>query len=80
MITKERLLAGLNEAIQAEEGMVTLYASFSKALVNETEDLDEGKKKDINRILSRLYRDTSRHKEIIDGLIRQVEGSAKNEY
>ena len=30
MMTKERLLAGLNELIQVEEGVITLYANFTK--------------------------------------------------
>ena len=45
MITRERLLAGLNELIYVEEGMVTLYSKFSEALVSQTEDLKEGKRK-----------------------------------
>ena len=80
MITKERLLAGLDDLLHVEEVVVTLYANFTKALVKETEGMEEGKRKDIEKMLTQLYRDSSRHKEIIDGLIKQVEGSAKNEY
>ena len=80
MIKKARLLAGLTELIHVEEGMVTFFANFSKALVRHAEDIDEARKKEIEKLLTRLHRDSSRHKEIIDGLIRKVEASDKNEY
>ena len=80
MITKERLLAGLYEIIFVEEGMITLFANFSKVLVGLTEGMEEDKKKAIEKQLSILYRDSSRHKETIDNMMRQVEASTKNEY
>ena len=80
MIKKERLLAGLHELVYVEEGMVTLFANFSKVMIRETADLDEDKKKEMEKLLTRLYRDSSRHKEIVDEMIRNVEASAKNEY
>ena len=80
MIKKERLLAGLNELVYVEEGMVTFFANFSKALVSHTEDMDESRKKEIEKLLTRLYKDSSRHKEIVDDLIRKVEASDRNEY
>jgi len=80
MITKERLLAGLNELIFVEEGMVTLFANFSKALVNITEDIEEDKKKMIERQLSILYRDSSKHEQTLGNMMKQVEASVKNEY
>jgi len=80
MITRERLLAGLNELIYVEEGMVTLYSKFSEALVSQTEDLEEGKKKEINKALFLLYRDSSRHKEMLDKMIKEIENSMRDEY
>ena len=80
MIKKERLLAGLHELVYVEEGMVTFFTNFSKALVRQTEDMDESRKKEIEKLLTRLYKDSSRHKEIVDGLIRKVEASDRNEY
>ena len=80
MITKERLLSGLNELIFVEEGMVTLFANFSKALLGLTEDVEEDKKKMIEKQLSILYRDSSKHEETIGNMMRQVEASTKNEY
>ncbi|MGD2278482.1 MAG: hypothetical protein PVH45_00120 [Candidatus Omnitrophota bacterium] len=80
MITKERLLAGLVELLEVEEYAVTIYASFIKALVRETEGMSEDKKKEIEKLLNRLYNDSSRHKEIVDKLIEQVGASERNEY
>ncbi|MFH1552977.1 MAG: hypothetical protein ABID83_05000 [Candidatus Omnitrophota bacterium] len=80
MITKERLLAGLNELVYVEEGMVTLFANFDKVLVNLTEDIDESKKEEIKKLLSTLYRDSARHKETVDDMIRQIEVISRDEY
>ena len=80
MITKERLLAGLNELVHVEEGVVTLYANFDEVLVGQTEGLEEDKKKEIKKLLSVLYRDSSRHKEMLDKMIERIEKAARNEY
>ncbi|MGB3056619.1 MAG: hypothetical protein WBC16_00470, partial [Candidatus Omnitrophota bacterium] len=65
MMTKERLVVGLNELLHVEEYAVTLYVSFIKALVKETEGLEEPKRVEIEKLLNRLYRDSSRHKETV---------------
>lgn len=80
MITKERLLAGLDELIEVEEGVITLYANFSKALLKQTPQVDKDKKKEMTKLLSVLYRDSARHKEIIDSMIEDVQKGSKNEY
>ncbi|OGW74714.1 MAG: hypothetical protein A2Z72_07860 [Omnitrophica bacterium RBG_13_46_9] len=80
MISKERLLAGLNESIYIEEGMITLYANFAKALLKETRDIEEKTKDKIIKLLSGLYRDSTRHKESIESLIKDITKSAINEY
>ena len=80
MISKERLLAGLIELLEVEEHAVTIYANFLKALVRETEGIGKDKTKEIEKLLSRLHRDSSRHKETVDKLIEQVGTSARNEY
>ena len=80
MIAKERLLSGLFELEYVEEGMVTLYTNFTKALVQHTEGMEDSTKAEITKLLTRLYSDTSRHKKIVDELIKQVEESARDEY
>ena len=80
MITKERLLAGLEEVVHVEEGAITLYANFSKALLKHTDDITEDKKEKITKLLSVLYRDSARHKELIDNMTSDITKGARNEY
>ena len=80
MITKTRLLAGLKELVYVEEGMVTVLANFSKAVISASEEIDGEKKDEMITILSKLHRDSSRHKEKVDGIINKVEKSLINEY
>ena len=80
MITKDRLLSGLHELVYVEEGLVGMYANFSKALVEETGEMEEDKKKEIKKLLTRLYTDSTKHKTIIDELINMVEEGARDEY
>lgn len=80
MITKERLLAGLEELSYVEEGMMGMFASFTKALVQHTEGMEKAEKKDMERMLSVLQRDSSRHKEMVEKLIKDIELGEKHEY
>ncbi|MBL7073186.1 MAG: hypothetical protein ISS33_05345 [Candidatus Omnitrophica bacterium] len=80
MITKQRLLAGINEMRYVEESMVTFLANFSKAVVDETEELGEEKKKKLKKLLLKLYNDSSRHETTIVKMAETIEKSLKNEY
>jgi len=80
MITKERLLSGLEELIYVEEDAIALYANFSKALLKETPGIEVEKKEKMVKMLNRLYRDSARHKEMVNNLTEQIAGGAKNEY
>ena len=80
MITKERLLDGMNEMVYVEEGMVTFFANFSKALIEETEELKKEDKNEMKKLLTRLYVDSSKHKEYIGNLVEKVEKSRRDEY
>lgn len=80
MITKERLLAGLNELSYVEEGMMSMFANFTKVLVQHTEGIEKEKKKDMEKMLSVLQRDSSRHKEMVEELMRKIEAGEKHEY
>ncbi len=80
MMKKDRLLAGLNELVYVEEGMIGMYASFAKAMVQQTEGMEIEKKKKIEKLLSTLHRDSSRHKEIIDKMVLEVGASNRDEY
>jgi len=80
MISKIRLLSGLEEIIHVEEGMITMLANFSKVLVDEVREIDEEKKAYLKKLLTRLYTDSTRHKNTIDELISKIEASERNEY
>ncbi len=80
MITKERLIAALSELEHVEEGVITLYANFAKALLKEIPDLEDSKKQEMVKLLSQLYRDSTRHKEMVYALIEEVEKGSANEY
>jgi hypothetical protein len=80
MITRNRLLAGLNELTFVEEGMTTFFTNFAKELVKFTEGVDDEKKKEMVKLLERLHRDSARHKEMVDELTREVERSLRDEY
>jgi len=79
MISKKRLLNGLNELVHVEEGAVTLYANFSKVLLKHAEDIGTEKKAAIEKILTQLYKDSTGHKDTVDELIKTVEGAARDE-
>ena len=70
----------MNELTFVEEGMVTLFVNFTKELVKVSEGIDEEKKKEMVKLLERLYRDSSRHKETVDALVRELERSVRDEY
>ncbi len=80
MITKQRLLAGLEELVHVEESAIALYANFSKALLKHTDEIPEDKKEKITKLLSVLYRDSTRHKGLIDKMIKDVTENKKDEY
>jgi len=80
MITKKRLVAGLEELIHVEEDAIALYTNFSKALVKETPGIAKGKKEEMIKLLNILYRDSARHKEMVTSVAQQIAGDANNEY
>jgi len=49
VITKERFLAGLHELVYVEEGMITVFANFSKVLADQAEDIDQEKREQIKK-------------------------------
>ena len=80
MITKERLVAGLEELIHVEEDAIALYTNFSKALIKETPGIAKDKREEMIKLLNILYRDSARHKEMVSSMTEQIAGDAKNEY
>ncbi|MBL7068393.1 MAG: hypothetical protein ISS34_00855 [Candidatus Omnitrophica bacterium] len=80
MISKKRLLNGLHELVHVEEGAVTLYANFTKTLLRHAEDIDTEKRTVIEKILTQLYKDSTRHGKLVDDLIEKVARDARDEY
>ena len=80
MITRERMLSGFKELVHVEEGITTMLANFTKALLEHTEDIDSDKKKEMNKLLTRLYKDSSRHWEMLEEMMHMVEEEDKDEY
>ena len=80
MITKERLLSGLRELIHVEEDAVAVYTKFTKALIKKTEAVGKEKREKMEKILSKLYQESARHKETINNLYEAVEKGIRNEY
>jgi len=80
LITKTRLLAGLNELVYVEEGMVAVFANFSKALVRDDDTLTDKEKDEILKLLTRLHNDSAKHREKIEEIISRVEEEVVNEY
>jgi len=80
MIKKDKLIKGLQELIYYEEGMVTLYVNFSKVLLKRIKDIDEDKRTEIEESLFQLYQDSSRHRELLQGLTKEIRSSHRNEY
>ncbi len=80
MITKERLLSGLKELTYVEEGMVTMLANFSKAVIDASGNIPSEKKNEMVKILSRLYQDSARHKEKVTLLVDKIEKGSIDVY
>lgn len=70
----------MNELTFVEEGMITFFVNFTKELVKFAEGIDDEKKKEMVKLLERLYRDSFRHKEMVDSLVRELERSVRDEY
>lgn len=80
MISKIRLLAGLNELVYVEEGMVAVFTNFSKALVRDDNTLTDKEKDEITKLLTRLQNDSAKHKKKVEEIISRVEEEGVNEY
>ncbi|MDD4956395.1 MAG: hypothetical protein PHH49_01850 [Candidatus Omnitrophica bacterium] len=80
MISRERLIAGLQEVIYVEEGMVTMFTKFSEGLLAHAEDIDDVTKGKIKKILHKLHSDSTRHKAAVEGIARRVEAGGRSEY
>lgn len=80
MISRKRLLAGLNEIVYVEEGIVGMLTNFTKGIMAHSRDLEPEDKKKIMKLLTRLYSDSQRHWKIVENMVRSIESEDRDEY
>lgn len=79
MLTKEKLLVELNEALKTEESAIPLYTKHvsSTLFLADMEDEDISR---IKEILDILNYDSRKHARIFKSLINKIEGDTKDVY
>ena len=79
MITKEKLVNELKEALKTEESAIPLYTKHvsSTLFLADMEDEDLSR---IKEILDILNSDSSKHARVFKGLINKIEGDTKDVY
>jgi len=78
-MTKEELIKHIQEGMKTEESAVTIYSRHLAAIVSRS-GLPESDISEIKRVLGTLIQGTQRHKRILSGLLRQVQGEAIDVY
>ncbi|MCK4887203.1 MAG: hypothetical protein KAS96_07420 [Planctomycetes bacterium] len=79
MITKEKLVNELNEALKTEESAIPLYTKHVSSTLFLA-DMEKEKVFRIKEILDILNSESSEHARIYKGLINRVEEEAKDVY
>ena len=79
MITKEKLVSELNEALKTEESAIPLYTKHVSSTLFLA-DMEEKKVSRIKEILDVLNSDSSKHAEMFKNLINKIEGETKDVY
>jgi len=69
---KEKLLDALNEALYAEEELISLYSKFLKKTLEKNEDLSPQIKEKIKKIVFILYQDSLWHKKAISNILKEI--------
>ena len=79
MITKEKLVNELKEALKTEESAIPLYTKHVSSTLFLA-DKEEEKISKIKEILDVLNSDSSKHAKVFKGLINKIEREAKDVY
>jgi len=66
-------------AMKKEESAVTIYARHLSAIVSRS-GLSESDIAELKRILGTLIQENKRHKRVLSGLLKQVQGEAIDVY
>lgn len=79
MITKEKLVNELNEALKTEESAIPLYTKHVSSTLFLA-DMEKEKISRIKEILDVLNSDSSKHARMFKSLINRIEGEPKDVY
>ena len=79
MITKEKLMDSLNEALKTEESAIPLYSKHIGSTLFFS-PFEEDKRKRIEQILNILTHDSQRHARVIEDLIDKLKNEDKDVY
>jgi rubrerythrin len=78
-MTREELIKHIQEGMKTEESAVTIYSRHLSAIVSRS-GLPESDIAELKRVLGMLIQENQRHKQILSGLLRQVQGEAIDVY
>jgi len=78
-MTREELIKHIQEGMKKEESAVTIYARHLSAIVSRS-GLSESDIAELKRILGTLIQENKRHKRVLSGLLKQVQGEAIDVY
>lgn len=79
MITKEKLMTHLGEALKTEENAIPLYSKHIGSTLFFS-PFEEEKRKRIQEILNKLIYDSQRHARMIEDLIDKLKNGDKDVY
>ncbi|MBW2708366.1 MAG: hypothetical protein JRD04_03630 [Deltaproteobacteria bacterium] len=78
-MTREELLNHIQEGMKKEESAITIYARHLSAIVSRS-GLPASDIAEMKRVLGTLIQENERHKRILSGLLRQVQGESIDVY
>jgi len=77
MRKKKDLLTALNKGLNLEEDFVVRLGPYCRACIASSQ-LSQAEKKEAETILSVLESDSAKHKETVEGLIKDLKTEEKN--
>ncbi len=74
-MTREGLISDIQEGIKTEESAITIYARHLAAIASRS-GLPESKMSQIRRPLEVLIKANREHKNLLDSLLRRIQGES----
>jgi endonuclease III len=78
-MTREELMKHIQEGIKTEESAITIYARHLAAIVSRS-GLPESKMSQIKRTLDLLIEANRRYKNLLDSLLKRIQGESIDVY